>query len=51
MAHGSGKMIDYIDIIKWTVLVMVIIIGSKRVWDMVRQRANKKTKWEDFMED
>lgn len=44
-------MIDYIDLIKYAVFIMVVVIGSKKVWDMIQNRAKKKTKWEDFMED
>lgn len=42
---------DYIKIITWVVLIAVIAIAGKRIWELITKKTKKQEKWQDFMED
>ena len=42
---------DYIDVFKYFVIIGVLAVIVKKVWDMITEKRKKKTKWEDYLED
>lgn len=43
---------DYIDLIKYGILLMVIVIGSMKAWEFIKEKTKGgNQKWESFLED
>ena len=42
---------DYIDVFRWFMIIGIMLVVCKKVWDMLTDKKKKKAKWEDFLED
>jgi len=47
-------MVDYVDMVRWVILFIVVIILVSKVWDVIKNKigkGKKQEKWEDFLEN
>lgn len=44
-------MFDYIKIITWIVIGIVIITLSKKIWELITNKQKKEKKWNEYLED
>ena len=43
--------INYIKIVTWIVMIVVVITLGKRLWELITKGKKTKEKWQDFLED
>ena len=47
-------MVNYVDVIRWVILSIVVVILISKVWDFIKNKigkGKKQEKWQEFLED